>query len=190
MNAKRLSLLALVALGFFGIWKGLRGMNHAGETAPVVQPVAPVPIATDAPATTAPPALPPPTAPQDAAPTKPAALDPGPAPRPSPRVHALTEVEIMERLHALGASQPVESLTLAREGNRRFKSSADAPERASIIVKSLSSLGRHDEARAEGLKMEKDYPNSDWTHDVHHHMFVNPPTHPTERGFGKTHEGD
>jgi TolA-binding protein len=91
----------------------------------------------------------------------------------------------MARLSDLGSAKPAESIALAREGNRRFKDSASAPERASIIVKSLSSLGRHDEAREEARKMERDYPNSSFTQDVHHHMFSNPPTHPTERGFGK-----
>ena len=36
--------------------------------------------------------------------------------------------------------------------------------------------------------MEEEYPDSDWTRDVHRHMFVNPPTHPTERGYGKEYE--
>jgi hypothetical protein len=94
----------------------------------------------------------------------------------------------MDKLHALGSSDPVQSLQLARDGNRRFKHSADAPERASLIVKSLSSLGRHDEARLEALKMEQLYPSSDWTSDVHKHMFVNPPNHGAERGHGKTYE--
>ena len=31
-----------------------------------------------------------------------------------------------------------------------------------------------------------DYPTSEWAQDVHRHLFVNPPTHPLERGYGKT----
>jgi len=92
----------------------------------------------------------------------------------------------MERLHQLGPSDPSASLELAREGNRRFPSSPDAPERASIIVRSLSSLGRHPEARIEALEMERRYPDTEWTRDVHRHMFLNPPDHPAERGHGKT----
>jgi hypothetical protein len=121
-----------------------------------------------------------------AAPT--VAATPLPAPTAPPRPPAPSEAAIMDKLHALGSSDPVQSLQLAREGNRRFKHTADAPERASLIVKALSSLGRHDEARLEALKMEQDYPHSDWTSDVHRHMFINPPNDPAERGHGKTHE--
>ena len=94
----------------------------------------------------------------------------------------------MAKLRELGASNPVLTLKLAREGNQRFKHSIDAPERASDIVRALLNLDRREEARAEALKMEEEYPGSDWTSDVHRHMFVNPPTHPTERGYGKKYE--
>jgi hypothetical protein len=130
------------------------------------------------------PAPPPVTQPASAPPPSP----PPPAPRKAPALPLLSEARIMERLHQLGSSDPEQSLALAREGNRRFKDSRDVPERSSIIVRSLSSLGRHDEARAEALKMERDYPTSAYTQDVHRHMFVNPGTHPAERGYGKKYE--
>ena len=180
MNLKRISIGAFVLVGCLGLWALLR------NTAPAASPVQNLAKPPEPPPSPLPPA---PSSPS-AGPTADAAALLAPAnartpPRPAPRAPALTEPEIMQRLGALGAAQPAESLALAREGNRRFKDSASAPERASIIVKSLSSLGRHDEAREEARKMERDYPDSDFTHDVHHHMFSNPPTHPTERGYGK-----
>lgn len=149
------------------------------------------------------PAASPPAVAEEAAPARPAPEPAAPvvnqpppaAPAPPPVTArkpagppAMSEARLMDRLHELGSSDPEQSLALAREGNRRFKDSRDAPERASIIVKSLSSLGRHDEARTEALKMERDYPSSGFTQDVHRHMFVNPPTHPAERGYGKKYE--
>jgi hypothetical protein len=99
-----------------------------------------------------------------------------------------TEVEIMTKLRELGGSNPALTLELARQGNQRFKHGADAPERASDIVKALLNMDRREQARTEALKMEAEYPGSSWTDDVHRHMFVNPPTHPTERGYGKKYE--
>lgn len=107
---------------------------------------------------------------------------------PAPRTTVLTEAEIMAKIDELASSDPAQTLKLARDGNRRFRHSADAPQRASHIVRALLNLDRREEAREEALKMEKEYPGSTWTDDVHRHMFVNPPTHPTERGYGKTKE--
>lgn len=107
---------------------------------------------------------------------------------PAPRTTVFTEVEIMAKIDELASSDPAQTLKLARDGNRRFRHSADAPQRASHIVRALLNLDRREEAREEALKMEKEYPGSPWTDDVHRHMFVNPPTHPTERGYGKTKE--
>ena len=67
----------------------------------------------------------------------------------------------------------------------QFKESQDAPERAWIIVKSLMNMERTDEARAEAAIMLQKYPGTSWANDVHRHMFVNPPGHPLERGYGK-----
>jgi hypothetical protein len=120
---------------------------------------------------------------------KPAAREiPLPPAKKAARAAEHTEDEIMAQLRELGATNPALTLKLAREGNQRFKHSPDAPERASDIVRALLNLERREEARAEALKMEEEYPDSDWTRDVHRHMFVNPPTHPTERGYGKEYE--
>ncbi|HET9956023.1 MAG TPA: hypothetical protein VFQ61_16065 [Polyangiaceae bacterium] len=113
--------------------------------------------------------------PRDALPSQPLPVQP-------------TDAELMNSLHELGWSNPTKTLELARQGNSRFPSSANAPERASLIIRALSSLGRQEEARVEAKKMLETYPRSSWTEDVHKHMFVNPPTHPAEHGYGKEFE--
>jgi hypothetical protein len=79
---------------------------------------------------------------------------------------------------------------LAREGIERFKDSACAAERSWFIVKSLSDLDRHDEAQLEGRALVEKYRETPWAEDVYRHLFVNPPTHPAERGYAKTLELD
>lgn len=96
----------------------------------------------------------------------------------------------MVTLRELGGSDASLTLQLAREGNRRFKGGADAAERSWFIVKALSDLGRHDEARLEGRALVDEYRESRWAEDVYRHLFTNPPTHPFERGYGKNLELD
>jgi hypothetical protein len=96
----------------------------------------------------------------------------------------------MDTLREVRSSDPDLTLQLAREGNQRFKASADAAERSWFVVKALSDLGRHDEARLEGRALVDEYRGSRWAEDVYRHLFVNPPTHPFERGYGKTLESD
>lgn len=119
------------------------------------------------------------------APSPPSAPAPGPREDPS-----LDEAALMQTLRQLRGSDPNLTLRLAREGNRRFKASADAAERSWFVVKALSDLGRHDEARVEGRILVDEYRGSRWAEDVHRHLFVNPPTHPSERGYGKILESD
>lgn len=102
----------------------------------------------------------------------------------------LDEPALMDTLRELRGSNPALTLQLARDGNQRFKNSADAAERAWFIVKALSDLGRHDEARLEGRKLVDEYRQTRWAEDVHRHLFVNPPTHPFERGYGKVLESE
>jgi len=121
----------------------------------------------------------------------PARPAPSPTPAaPQPAAHAPrpSEGQLMDQLHDLGGTNPELSLKLAREGNQRFRDSPNAPERVSIIIKSLLSLNQRDEARDEARRMEQQYPGSPFTSDVHRHMFVQPPTDPGQRGFGKQHE--
>jgi hypothetical protein len=102
----------------------------------------------------------------------------------------LDEAALMDTLRELRASDPNLTLQLAREGNRRFQNSGEAAERSWFIVKALSDLGRHDEARLEGRALVDEYRETRWAQDVYRHLFVNPPTHPFERGYGKKLESD
>jgi hypothetical protein len=102
----------------------------------------------------------------------------------------LDQAALMETLRTLRGSNPTLTLQLAREGNQRFEESAETAERSWFIVKSLSDLGRHDEARTEGRALVEKYRGTRWAEDVYRHLFVNPPTHPFERGYGKVLEGD
>lgn len=100
------------------------------------------------------------------------------------------ERSLMSTLRELRGSDPTRTLQLARDGNQRFPNSPDVAERSWVIVKSLSDLGRHDEARAEGRILVERYRETRWGEDVYRHLFVNPPTHPFERGYGKELEGE
>ncbi len=91
----------------------------------------------------------------------------------------------MSKLRDLRGSNPTLTLELARAGNQRFPDSPDVAERSWFIVKSLSDLGRHEEARVEGRTLVERYRDTRWGEDVYRHLFVNPPTHPSERGYGK-----
>jgi hypothetical protein len=103
---------------------------------------------------------------------------------------ALDEPRLMAKLRELRSSDPNLTLQLARQGTQRFKNSPDAAERAWFVVKALSDLGRHDEARLEGRALLDEYHDTPWAEDVYRHLFVNPPTHPFERGYGKQLESD
>jgi len=96
----------------------------------------------------------------------------------------------METLRTLRSSDPERTLQLARAGNERFKDSLDSAERTWFIVKALTDLERFDEARMEGRVMVDKYRDTRWAEDVYRHLFVNPPTHPFERGYGKRLESD
>jgi hypothetical protein len=133
----------------------------------------------------------PPSPPEVPAPT--AAAQPPAAPLPAPpnpdkaaTAPPRGEAALMAQLRDLSGSDPELSLRLAREGNRRFKDSPDEPERWWYVVRSLMNLSRPDEARGEARALIDKYPTSDWAQDVRRHLFVNPPTHPLERGYGKT----
>jgi hypothetical protein len=102
----------------------------------------------------------------------------------------LDEAALMDTLRELGGSDPNLTLQLARQGNQRFQNSGDAAERSWFIVRALSDLGRHDEARLEGRALVDEYRETRWAQDVYRHLFVNPPTHPFERGYGKKLESD
>jgi hypothetical protein len=123
-------------------------------------------------------------------PSRPAMLAESPAAAPPAAPSSLDERSLMTTLRELRGSNPTLTLQLAREGNRRFPDSPDVAERSWVIVKSLSDLGRHDEARVEGRILVERYRDTRWGEDVYRHLFVNPPTHPFERGYGKELEGE
>ena len=97
--------------------------------------------------------------------TRPSAL---PRPRPSvtPAPGAMNEAQLMDRLRAIKDSDPAGAAILAREGNRRFPDSADAPERTSILIHALVAADKGAEARAEAEQMVNHYPDSNWVRDV------------------------
>jgi TolA-binding protein len=80
----------------------------------------------------------------------------------------------MSTLRALGDSEPERSLQLAREAEQRFPGSADAPEQAWYVCKSLVNLERFYEARDEARAMVDQYPGTPWAEDVARHLLVNP----------------
>jgi len=111
-----------------------------------------------------------------------------PAASPLVAPSAPSESNLMAELRDLRATEPTRTLELARAANQRFSRSPDAPERSWYIVRALLDLDRRDEARAEALQMQRDYPGSTWSEDIYRHVLVNPGTHPAERGYGTTYE--
>jgi hypothetical protein len=180
-TTKTVILVGLTAIGVgVVVWRASRTAR--------LEPTADEPAESSRPAPTESPPPPPPPAKPDAD-TRPTVAV---AARPhSPTEKSLddlnrTEAALMTRLRDLSGSEPALSLQLAREGNLRFKDSPDEAERRWYIVRSLMNLGRPEEARAEARVLLDQYPTSEWAQDVHRHLFVNPPTHPLERGYGKT----
>ena len=72
----------------------------------------------------------------------------------------------MNELRAFKDSDPDFAIERAREGNRRFPDSADAPERGSILIHALASAGRASEGRGEAEDMVNRYPDSAWVREV------------------------
>jgi hypothetical protein len=72
----------------------------------------------------------------------------------------------MARLRSIKDSDAAAAIELARDGNKRFPDTADAPERASILIHALASQGASSEARGEAEQMVNHYPDSDWVREV------------------------
>jgi type IV secretory pathway VirB10-like protein len=125
------------------------------------------PAPTEAPIVVEPPPAP---IPVEAPPAVPAAVEPAPAKplpaQPAPAVAKLNEPQLMTRLRAVKDKDPAAAIELAREGNRRFPDSADAPERASILIHALAALDRPSEARGEAEDMVNHYPDSNWVREI------------------------
>jgi hypothetical protein len=110
-------------------------------------------------------------------------LEASPGPAPNERVNARTEAarapsvtpaappepdeaELMSALRGARQSDPGFVVALAREGNRRFPSSADAPERTSLLIHALAEQGLASEARGEAEDMVNRYPDTRWVREV------------------------
>jgi outer membrane protein assembly factor BamD (BamD/ComL family) len=89
---------------------------------------------------------------------------------------------MMQQLRELQGSAPLLALRLAREGNERFPNSPEAAERTWHVVKSLTDLGKFDEAREEARQMIQAFPNTSWADDVYRHVLHHPPGPPTTVG--------
>jgi len=120
-----------------------------------VQESAPAPSTTPSAAPAVPKLRPPaPAAPTVAAPPSPA------------RPAALSEAHLMVQLRNMKESKPAAAVELARDGNKRFPDSADAPERTSILIHALASQGASSEARGEAENMVNHYPDSEWVREI------------------------
>ena len=78
----------------------------------------------------------------------------------------MSEAALMTELRAFKDSDAEFAIERAREGNRRFPGSADAPERGSILIHALATAGRASEARGEAEEMVTRYPDSAWVREV------------------------
>jgi hypothetical protein len=114
------------------------------------------------------PAPPPPPPVLDAAP-------PPPAPKKAAKPKQLSEAELLDKLRkAQDTDAYMLSYELAREGQRRFPNSANAPEFAAMAIKSLARQGKLSEARAEAEVMVNKYVGTHWAHEVERHTGAHP----------------
>jgi len=81
---------------------------------------------------------------------------------------------LMDKLRALAGKDPEQILRLARAANARDPDGPHAPERAWMVVKSLTDLGRLSEAKDEAQTMVNRYPGTSWAMDVQRHLLSNP----------------
>ena len=95
---------------------------------------------------------------------------PGPAHPPAPGRPASVadpdEARLMGRLRRIKDQDPAAAVILAREGNRLFPDSPDAPERTSILVHALAADEKRSEARGEAEQMVNHFPDSPWVREV------------------------
>jgi hypothetical protein len=142
--------LALLTGGVF--WAARRAPQAVPEQAAnVTAPARPGENPAEAPASrVARPALPAPAAP----------LPASSAPTPE------DESTLMSELRNFKDTDPEFAIERAREGNRRFPDSAEAPERSSILIHALAAAGRASEARGEAEDMVNRYPDSEWVREV------------------------
>jgi hypothetical protein len=104
-----------------------------------------------------------------AAPRPPRTLGESPVPQP------LDEASLIATLHELAASDPPQSLELAREAIARFPDSPHAPEFEWNVVKALANMDRYGQAEEEARRMVEKYPDNPLSVDVDHHILNHPP---------------
>ncbi len=78
------------------------------------------------------------------------------------------EMALMDDLRRFKDTDPQFAVDRAREGNARFPNSADAPERTSILIHALSTLGQTSEARGLAEDMVNRYPDSSFVREIEH----------------------
>jgi len=100
-----------------------------------------------------------------------------------------SEPALMAALRDVGGTAPERSIALARDGQRRFPNSADAPERAFIIVQSLVNLRRFHEARDAAREMVRKYPDNPFALDAQRHLLVYPLDQPSREEMQQQTEG-
>jgi hypothetical protein len=82
----------------------------------------------------------------------------------------LDDAATLAKLHELAASDPEQSLRLAKEALQRFPNSDHAPELEWNVVKALVNMGRFDGAKDEARTMVRNYPGSEFSVDVERHL--------------------
>jgi len=160
---------AIAAVGLVGValvvWRARAPAPATSPPEAQAEPTAPPPIAlAPAPVVASPPMAPPPPRP----------VADGRDERPAP-----SEPALMATLREMGGTAPERSIALARDGQRRFAGSGDAPERAFIIVQSLVNLRRFHEAREEAREMVRKYPDNPFALDAQRHLLVYPLDQPS-----------
>jgi len=84
------------------------------------------------------------------------------------------EPGLMTQLRQLVDNAPGRTIELAREGQKRFPGSPDAPERSWMIAKALVSLGRFEEACGEARHLMRRSPENVWAIDAMRHLLLHP----------------
>lgn len=179
----KLTILGLGAGGFIAAAVLFCALERSGrrtkrtpvDTRPAVSHVAPAPFETFEPDARPSPSEPAtrPIEPRRAGePTAATPEQPPPAPDDRER---LDDTAILAKLHELAASDPEQSLRLAREALRRFPHSDRAPELEWNVVKALVNMGRFDDAKDEARTMVRNHPESDFTGDVERHLLYPQP---------------
>lgn len=168
-----LALVAVVLVMGYAFWRSAARSSTdsapptsepTDQAAPVVRPAAAVPPAPDANAT---------ASDADVAGDRtdasaPTPRRPSPASASKPSPGETNEAQLMARLRVIKDRDPAGAVTLAREGNRRFADSPDAPERTSVLIHALVATDKGSEARGEAEQMVNHYPDSTWVREVEH----------------------